>query len=82
MRTVERFEAVCFGVCLAVLAGGIMVAACTARETAKDAYTVQSKACLAAYDDAAHQKSCLEYVRARWTEAGAPAAAPGDAGHE
>lgn len=53
----------------------VLAGACTKREEAKDAYTVQSKACLVAYDDAAHQKSCLEYVRNRWTEAGAPPAA-------
>jgi hypothetical protein len=47
--------------------------ACSARETAKDAYRVQSEACLQAYDDSQHQKDCLEYVRQRWTEAGAPA---------
>ncbi len=56
--------------------------ACSARETAKDAYTVQQKACEQAYDEPAKQRECVEYVRNRWTEAGAPPAAQGDAGHE
>jgi hypothetical protein len=61
----------------------LLLIACTKREEAKDAYTIQSKACLVAYDDADHQKSCLEYVRNRWTEAGAPPAAQLDGGsHE
>lgn len=65
-------------VCVALL-----VLSCTKREESKDAYTIQSNACLQAYDDAAHQKSCLEFVRNRWTEAGAPPAAQLDGGsHE
>ena len=52
----------------------LALAACTARETAKDAYTVQSHACLVAYDTKADQEACLAKVRAKWTEAGAPAA--------
>ncbi len=59
-----------------------LATACTARETAKDAYTVQQKACEQAYDEPAKQRECVEYVRNRWTEAGAPPAAQGDAGHE
>lgn len=61
----------------------LVVCSCTKREEAKDAYTIQSKACLVAYDDTDHQKSCLEYVRNRWTEAGAPPAMQLDGGsHE
>jgi hypothetical protein len=56
------------------------VLACAARETAKDAYTLQSNACLVAYTDRAHQVACLDDVRARWTEAGAPPAAALDGG--
>ncbi len=71
------------GVGLAVGVVQVAIVACTAREAAKDAYTVQSKACLVAYDDGPHQRDCLAYVRARWTEAGAPAAAVIDGGsHE
>jgi hypothetical protein len=66
----------------ALTMGLISVDACTARDVAKDAYTVQTKACLVAYDDAPHQRACVEYVRNRWTEAGAPPATVGDAGHE
>ena len=70
------------GLMLGAPAGALCVAllACTARDTARTAYEVQSKACLVAYDDGAHQKSCLEYVRSRWTEAGAPVAVVLDAG--
>lgn len=53
----------------------VLVVACSARETAKDAYTVQSHACLVAYDTKADQEACLAQVRAKWTEAGAPPAA-------
>jgi hypothetical protein len=53
----------------------VVLFACTARETAKTAYEVQSEACRQAYDDQVHQMACLEYVRNRWTEAGAPPAA-------
>jgi hypothetical protein len=61
----------------------VALCSCSARETAKDAYTLQSNACLVAYDDGAHQKECLEYVRNRYTEAGAPPAAQLDGGsHE
>ncbi len=61
---------------------GLIVVACTARDTARSAYEVQSQACLMAYDDPAHQRACLEYVRNRWTEAGAPPAVVGDSGRE
>jgi len=63
---------------------GVMgaVMGCTAREAAKTGYEAASQACIVAYDDAAHQKDCLTYVRNRYTEAGAPPAAVGDAGHE
>lgn len=62
----------------------LLLVACTARETAKDAYTVQSKACVQIYEaDAPAQRSCLEYVRNKWTKAGAPPAAILDGGsHE
>lgn len=56
--------------------------ACTARETAKDAYTVQSKACLVAYDTRPMQVACLEYVRNKWNKAGAPAADLDGGSHE
>lgn len=82
MKWSERFEAMCFGVCIAVAAFGAMVA-CTARQAAKTGYEAASQACLVAYDDAAHQKDCLSYVRNRYTEAGAPPAAQLDGGsHE
>jgi len=53
----------------------VALAACSARETAKDAYTVQSHACLVAFDTKADREACLAKVRAKWTEAGAPPAA-------
>ncbi len=55
------------------------VYACTARETAKDAYTVQTHACVQIYEgDTAAQRSCLDYVRKKWDTAGAkPAATDG-----
>lgn len=57
----------------------VAVVACTAREIAKDAYTIQSESCISIYSgNGAAQKSCLEYVRAKWTKAGAPAADGGD----
>jgi len=63
-------------ICFALLA-------CTAREGAKDGYSLKSHACLEAYDDAPHRRSCLEYVRAQYDEAGAPPAATIDGGsHE
>jgi len=66
---------------LAVLAA--LISACTKQEEAKDAYSLASHACLQAYDDGAHQRDCLEYVRNRYTEAGAPPAAQLDGGsHE
>lgn len=56
--------------------------ACTARQTAKTEYEAQSQACVDIYKgDAAGQKSCLDYVRAKWNAAGAPAAAT-DGGKE
>ncbi len=67
---------------LVIGAAGMGGYGCTARETAKDAYTVQQKACEQAYDEPAKQRECVEYVRNRWTEAGAPPAVQGDAGHE
>ena len=80
--TGKEFEAACFGACVAFGVMGALVA-CTARETAKDAYTVQSKACVVAFDgNPAKQHECVEYVRARWSQLGAPPAAVGDAGHE
>ncbi len=71
----ERCELAAFGTSIVVGIGLVAFTACTARETAKDAYTVQSKACLVAYDDSTHQRDCLAYVRNKWTEAGAPPAA-------
>jgi len=53
----------------------LALCACSARETAKDAYTVQSHACIVAYDSKVDQEACLAKVRAKWTEAGAPPAA-------
>lgn len=80
--TVRDFEAACFGACVMVGAIGLG-SACAARETAKDAYSVQQKACVVAFDGLpAKQRECVEYVRNRWTEAGAPPAAQGDAGHD
>ncbi len=72
------------GVGLAIGVVQVAIVACTAREAAKDAYTVQSEACVRAYDgNPTGQRSCLEYVRNRWTEAGAPTAAILDGGsHE
>lgn len=60
----------------------LLLIACTKQEEAKDAYSIQSHACLVAYDTRPMQIACLEYVRNKWTEAGAPPAATGDAGHE
>lgn len=59
-----------------------IIQACTDRQAAKTGYDAQSRACLVAYDVQAKQRECVEYVRNRWTEAGAPPAATGDAGHE
>lgn len=57
--------------------------ACSARETAKDAYSIQSHACVVAFDgNPPKQRECVEYVRARWSQLGAPPAAVGDAGHD
>lgn len=81
MKLHDQFDAICFGVCATVALTAVAIG-CTARETAKDAYTVQSKACLVAYDTRPMQTACLEYVRNRWTEAGAPPATQGDAGHD
>lgn len=66
--------------CAPVVLGPVY--ACTKQQEAKDAYWIQSHACLQAYDDAPHQKDCLEYVRNRWTEAGAPLAATDGGSHE
>lgn len=72
-----------FAFCSSVTVTGVLVTGCTARETAKDAYTAQSEACVSIYSgDASAQRSCLDYVRAKWTEAGAPAAAQLDGGAE
>lgn len=61
---------------LALGIGGMGGYACTAREGAKDAYVVQSEACIRAYQgDATKQRSCLDYVRGKWDDAGAPKAA-------
>lgn len=79
--TARDFEAACFGACVAFGALGAIVA-CTARETAKDAYTVQSHACLVAYDTRPMQVACLEYVRNKWNKAGAPPAADLDGGSQ
>lgn len=58
---------------------GAACVACSARQTAKTEYDLQSEACISIYSgDGAAQKSCLEYVRAKWTKAGAPAADGGD----
>lgn len=66
--------------CAAPLA---IIQACTDRQAAKTGYDVQSRACLVAYDVPAKQRECVEYVRNRWTEAGAPPAAVLDGGsHE
>ena len=56
--------------------------ACTQRETAKTEYEYQSKGCLAIYTSSAEQKSCLDYVRNKWTKAGAPPAAVDGGSHE
>lgn len=56
------------------IAIALTLSACTARETAKDAYSLQSRACLVAFTTNADQEDCLAKVRARWTEAGAPLA--------
>lgn len=53
----------------------VAVVACTARQVAHTEYDVQSESCVRIYKgDAAAQRSCLDYVRAKWTKAGAPAA--------
>jgi hypothetical protein len=53
----------------------IFMLGCSARETAKDAYDLQSHACIVAFDgDSTKQKDCVDYVRNKWTEAGAPTA--------
>lgn len=58
----------------------VAVVACTARQVARTEYDVQSESCIRIYEgNGAAQRSCLEYVRAKWTKAGAPAA---DAGVE
>lgn len=62
------------------IALALALVACSARETAKDAYTVQSHACLVAFDTKADQEACLSKVRAKWTEAGAPPASTTDGG--
>jgi len=63
---------VAIGATVAVLA---MIDGCTARQVARTEYEVQSESCVRIYKgDAAVQKSCLEYVRAKWTKAGAPPA--------
>lgn len=52
------------------------VYACSARQTAKTEYEVQSESCIKIYDgNGAAEKSCLEYVRNKWNAAGAPPAA-------
>jgi hypothetical protein len=76
---VKAFE---IGMALGVTIGAFGmggVAACTARETAKSEYELQSKSCVNIYDgNAPAQKSCLEYVRNKWNAAGArPAATDG-----
>ena len=48
---------------------------CSKQETAKDAYYIESQNCITANSTAAMQLSCLNAVRAAWTEAGAPPAA-------
>lgn len=64
----------------ALLALALALAACSARQVAKTEYDIQSEGCIKIYSgDGAAQRSCLEYVRAKWTKAGAPAA---DAGAE
>ena len=77
----RTFEAVCFGASIA-LGGVLVLMACTARETAKDAYYVQSHACLVAFTTKADQTECLAKVRGNWSEAGAPPAAALDGGAE
>lgn len=78
MKAVEIFAAG-FAIGFAIL----ILIACTKQEEAKDAYTIQTHACLVAYDTRPMQIACLEYVRNRWTEAGAPPAAILDGGsHE
>ncbi len=61
-----------------------LATACTARQAAKSGYEAASEACITAYQgDGAGQRSCLEYVRNKYTEAGAPPAAQLDGGsHE
>lgn len=77
----RSWEAICFGVILGVAAGEAVIA-CTARETAKDAYSVESRACLVGYTTRAQQIQCLTDVRDRWTEAGAPLAAVDGGSHD
>jgi len=80
---VEAATKIVTGTMLVLFAFALLVAACTTRQEAKNAYLVQSQACFVAYDDPPHQKLCVEYVRNRWTEAGAPPAADLDGGsHE
>jgi hypothetical protein len=66
----------------AVLTVAILCAVdgCSKQETAKDAYYIESQNCITANSSAAMQLSCLNAVRAAWTEAGAPPAAVLDGG--
>jgi hypothetical protein len=58
----------------------LFLSACSAQETAKDAYSAQTHACLVAFTTSADQEACLVQVRARWNEAGAQPAAQLDGG--
>lgn len=54
----------------------LLVVACTSRQVAKTEYEMQSESCVKIYDgNGAAQKSCLDYVRNKWTAAGAKLAA-------
>ncbi len=69
---------------LVIGAAGMGGYGCTARQAAKTGYDAASEACITAYQgNGAGQRSCLEYVRNKYTEAGAPPAARLDGGsHE
>jgi hypothetical protein len=51
-----------------------LIAACSPRVTAKDAYYVEKEGCVQSYSARADQETCLRGVESRWNEAGAPPA--------
>lgn len=59
----------------ALLVFGLVLAACTSRTIAKDAYYVEKEGCIRSEATRAAQLTCLQDVDQRWNEAGAPAAA-------